>query len=612
MAVSSTLRSVGLWSLLALQAYALQLHEQIPAAPAGWKQTGTPADNSQIVLQIALTQQNIDQLESHLQAVSTPGTATYGQYLDLDQINSIFGASNASKTAVTNWLQSSGVTSYTVQGDSVWFQTSVSKANSLLGTTFNHFTDAKGNTKLRTTQYSVPQEVASAIDLISPTTYFGNTKAQAAIPSPAKLEQLKRATVPASCAQNYTYSYGTYTQLTPDCLKTEYKINDYKPDPKAGSRLGFGSFLNESASFSDLFQFEKQFNIPAQNFSVVLVNPQDGATALPQPPDPANDGEANLDVQYQVGIAHPIPITEFITAGSPPYFPDPVEPAGTPNENEPYLPYFEFLLSKHNKDIPQVISNSYGDEEQTVPEKYAHRVCNLIGLLGIRGISLLESSGDEGVGAGCLSQDGKKPQFNPIFPATCPYITSVGGTVQFDPVQAWVGSSGGFSYYFKQPWYQAAAVGNYLTNHISAETKAYYGQYTDFTGRGFPDVSANSVDPDYTVVQAGVDTPSGGTSAAAPVTAAIVALLNDARLRAGKPALGFLNPLLYGFAYTAYDDVTHGQSDGCNGGNTQTGGGVPGAGVIPGAHWNATEGWDPVTGFGTPDFQKLLALALKY
>ena len=131
-----------------------------------------------------------------------------------------------------------------------------------------------------------------------------------------------------------------------------------------------------------------------------------------------------------------------------------------------------------------------------MPEKYARRVCNLIGLLGIRGISILESSGDEGVGAGCLSTDGKSPQFNPIFPATCPYLTSVGGTVNFDPVEAWDGSSGGFSFYFKQPWYQKQAVGDYLNNHISADTKAYYGKYTDFTGRGFPDVSANSVDPE--------------------------------------------------------------------------------------------------------------------
>jgi tripeptidyl-peptidase-1 len=179
-----------------------------------------------------------------------------------------------------------------------------------------------------------------------------------------------------------------------------------------------------------------------------------------------------------------------------PYIPDPVEPAGTPNENEPYLPYYEFLLSQPNHKLPQVITNSYGDDEQTVPEKYAIRVCNMIGILGMRGVSVLESSGDTGVGAACLNQDGKTPQFNPVFPATCPYVTSVGGTVDLAPEIAWSGSSGGFSNYFKAPWYQKAAVQHYLDTQVSAETKAYYGQYANFTGRGFPDVAALSVHPE--------------------------------------------------------------------------------------------------------------------
>jgi tripeptidyl-peptidase-1 len=129
--------------------------------------------------------------------------------------------------------------------------------------------------------------------------------------------------------------------------------------------------------------------------------------------------------EYDANVScSPLPVTEFITAGSPPYYPDPVEPAGTPNENEPYLPYYEFLLSLTNDELPQVITNSYGDEEQTVPESYAVRVCNLIGLLGLRGISVLESSGDEGVGASCLSTDGSVPQFNPIFPVSSQIVNN--------------------------------------------------------------------------------------------------------------------------------------------------------------------------------------------
>jgi tripeptidyl-peptidase-1 len=76
-----------------------------------------------------------------------------------------------------------------------------------------------------------------------------------------------------------------------------------------------------------------------------------------------------------------------------------------------------------------------------------------------------------------------------------------------------------------------------------------------------------------------------------------VALLNDALLRAHKPALGFLNPFLYEIGYRGLNDITGGQSNGCQG-------------YIPGAHWNATKGWDPTTGLGTPDFQKLKEIVL--
>jgi tripeptidyl-peptidase-1 len=121
----------------------------------------------------------------------------------------------------------------------------------------------------------------------------------------------------------------------------------------------------------------------------------------------------------------------------------------------------------------------------------------MIGMLGLRGISVLESSGDTGVGAACRANDGSNAtQFTPTFPGTCPYITSVGGTQAVTPEVAWDAGSGGFSNYFKQAWYQTAAVENYLKNHISPSTKKYYESYTNFAGRGFPDISAHSLTPE--------------------------------------------------------------------------------------------------------------------
>ena len=101
-----------------------------------------------------------------------------------------------------------------------------------------------------------------------------------------------------------------------------------------------------------------------------------------------------------------------------------------------------------------------------------------------------------GVGAPCQSNNGlKTPQFTPQFPGTCPYITGVGGTQNLTPEVAWTGGSGGFSNYFSRPAYQDAAVETYLTKYISPAVKDYYEPYTNFSNRGFPDVSSHSLSP---------------------------------------------------------------------------------------------------------------------
>lgn len=87
--------------------------------------------------------------------------------------------------------------------------------------------------------------------------------------------------------------------------------------------------------------------------------------------------------------------------------------------------------------------------------------------------------------------------------------------------------------------------------------------------------------------------------------------MNDARFRAGKPAIGFANPWLYSLNEEGLNDITEGAALGCAGTDLQSGQVVPGAGIIPYATWNATVGWDPVTGLGTPNFGLLKKLALE-
>ena len=107
----------------------------------------------------------------------------------------------------------------------------------------------------------------------------------------------------------------------------------------------------------------------------------------------------------------------------------------------------------------------------------------------------------------------------------------------------------------------------------SADSAQESGYRVIVDGLTFPDASQNLP-------------PIGGTSAAAPLWAGLIALLNQSL----KTRLGFINPLLYKLPASsgAFHDVTAG-----NNGDYRTG-----------------PGWDPCTGLGTPDGQKLVA-ALK-
>lgn len=314
----------------------------------------------------------------------------------------------------------------------------------------------------------------------------------------------------------------------------------------------------------------------------------------------ADSVEANLDIQYTVSLSYPLNNNFYSTGGRGELVPDLDQPSAADNQNEPYADFLDYILAVPEDELPTTLSTSYGEDEQSVPESYARRVCDEFGKLGMMGVSVLFSSGDTGVGSACQTNDGKNTtRFLPIFPAACPYVTSVGGTHYVNPESAIYFSSGGFSDLFPRPAYQDTAVSDYLKMLGST----WAGLYNP-AGRGFPDIAAQS--SRFHVVDKGAEILVGGTSASAPTVSAIIALLNAARKQSGAAPLGFLNPWLYSTGYKGLTDIVNGGSTGCTGVDIYSGLPAP---FVPYASWNATKGWDPVTGYGTPNFRKLLALA---
>jgi tripeptidyl-peptidase-1 len=170
-------------------------------------------------------------------------------------------------------------------------------------------------------------------------------------------------------------------------------------------------------------------------------------------------------------------------------------------------------------------------------------------------------------------------------------VTAVGSTFGLPEVAANF-SSGGFSNYFPRPWYQDQVVPEYL-NTVPASFPGVFNR----SGRGFPDVATQGIN--FRIIEGGTPMLVTGTSASSPTFASIIALLNDQLVQVGKKPLGFLNPFLYLAAGSAgaFNDVTSGKNAGppCN--NTATG-------------FTAEKGWDATTGFGTPNYPKLLLAAL--
>ncbi|SJL04990.1 uncharacterized protein ARMOST_08361 [Armillaria ostoyae] len=192
--------------------------------------------------------------------------------------------------------------------------------------------------------------------------------------------------------------------------------------------------------------------------------------------------------------------------------------------------------------------------------------------LGARGVSVIFASGDGGVGGG--SQGESCTSFIPTFPAGCPFVTTVGATQSVDETSASF-SSGGFSNIFTRPSYQASSVATYLTALGSTNAGRF-----NVGGRGFPDVAAQG--NLFEIVVDGEAVLVSGTECSSTIFASIISIINDHRIQADLPVLGFLNPFLYMLNPLVFFDITTGNNPGC---------------LTSG--FSAQAGWDPVTGLGT-------------
>ncbi|KZV66822.1 subtilisin-like protein [Peniophora sp. CONT] len=540
---------------------AFKLQEARSAVPATFTRVSAAPEDHVLSMRINLAMNDRDGLEAKLMEAATPGSASFRQWLSKDDVESFSKPSAETTKAVTDWLSSHSIeaTPMTPAGDWLKIEVPVSKANELFNTEFSTFRHiASGDESVRTLEYSVPADLEGHIKAVHPTTSFSGPLRGAPVVRVNTPQLAERATAPASCN----------TAITPTCLEELYSM---PTTAITGSKatLAVSAFSEQNANNADMKTFLTKFRPDLSSsltFSTTLI---DGATNS-QTGSQAGV-EANLDIQYTLGMANGIP-TAFVDVGD----------NTKDGDDGGFLDIINALIAESNP--PQVISTSYGfDTEADLSLSLTEALCNQYMALTSRGVTITFATGDGGVASTPgVSCNGKA--FPPTFP-TCPFVTLVGATQNVNPEKGAALSAGGFSNYFGQTTWQASAVKAYLTKLGSTNAGKF-----NVSGRAYPDVSA--IGEDVQVVVNGRTESVGGTSCSSPIFSSVIALINDQLLRAGKPVLGFLNPFLYANP-GAFNDITTGNNPGCG---TQ---GFP-----------AMAGWDPVTGLGSPNYPALLAAAL--
>eukprot|EP00741_Cyanophora_paradoxa_P005383 tig00000881_g5221.t1 len=552
------------------------LEDAIPAAPLGWRQMARTSDDHVLSLIFAVKQSNLDALERKFWAVSDPKSPSYGKFLSLEELSALVGRPESTKTVKT-WISSFGVKDADMHvpmtGDFVKARVPCSVAREMLQADFHEFEHIESGIRTHNAlSYSVPLDIADHLDFVGGISKFHRIQRLAG--RTYDLEAPPNGGAPPTVDDRI---------VTPQVLVDFYNINPNTATSSKGSQSVFES-LGQYYSPADLKAFFTKFGIPQMKVAKVI-----GPNKEYNP-----GGEANLDIQYIMAVAVNVPTWFWSITAS--------------ETSDPFLEYMT-ALSDH-PDAPLVHSFSYGGIESMVGAAAVNRINVEFQKGGVRGLSFVFASGDDGVASYMAREDPSKCEpFNADYPGSSPFVTTVGAT-QFGrnggevacsvSTGASITTGGGFSSFMARPAYQDKAVQAYLD-------RATLPPVRDFkkANRGYPDVALAG--HKYAIYLGGRLIGVDGTSASTPVFAAMLSLVNDARLTAGLPPVGFVNPLLYSL-HDSNPDIFNDVTSGDNKCIAWDGAGKP---FCCRYGFTATEGWDPVSGLGSLDFAKFRDAAMQ-
>ena len=555
-----------------------------PSVDPAFSALGALDPASTLQAEVALTPQDPAALQAYASAVATPGSPDYHQYLTTAQFAARFGAPAGAAAAVQQALDAVGLTAGTPAPDGLFVPVSgqVSTFERALSLSFDRYRGPKGRTFFANTAApAVPRAIASAVRGI---VGLDNLSVPVSSASSAAVQPQTGGPVPCSSA-----SSGFSNMMTSTKLSQAYGLNSVYGTGDLGQGVTIALYELEpySSSASDTATFKSCYGVSTSvNYEQVDGGPIGSQGGL----------ETQLDIDNVVELA---PDANVVVYQGPNNFTD-------ATANGPFDTYKQII----DDNTAQVISTSWGACEYDMGysgSTGAQAENTLFAQAATQGQTILAAAGDQG-SEGCDYSGTNDP--NPttdlqvLDPAAQPNVTGVGGTTLTNvatspPTEsAWNDGGGGISTFWAMPSYQSSAPAglNVENSHSSGSPCGASSGYC----REVPDVSADADPSTGYVVYESADfgwESVGGTSGAAPLWAAIVALA-DAHTTCSPAAVGFANPDLYAIAATssyssAFNDVTTGNNDATS----------QNVGLYP-----AGSKYDMVTGLGTPEAAALVPL----
>jgi len=509
---------------------------------------------------VALEPQDAAGLASFATAVSTPGSASFRDYLSVSQFAARFGATAAHIAAVRAALLAEGlnVGAVTANNLTIPITGTAAQVQQAFSLSLSQVKLSSGRTAFTNVQApALPAGIAPyvqgvvGLSDVTPDQPAGLIKPSGRSPltAPASRPQFPTGGPQPCSSATAEQAMGG---LTADEIATAYQFSGLYGAGDLGAGQTVALFEEQPYNPTDIATYQACYGTGAPISNVDV----DGGPGPYQPPTSggSGDGESALDIEQVIGLAPKANILVY---------------------EGPFTSTVNIISAIVSQDRAKVISSSYGVCEALTGGTVINAENTLLQEAAAQGQSFYISSGDSGSSM-CFQADQNNTGLSVIDPGGQPFATGVGGTTLFSgtdqnpnlyqpgvpgfdiPVQSvWndgfvnnraSGSGGGISSSFTMPSYQsgAAATLGVLRN---ASTSPCGGP--SFC-REVPDVAADA-DPNtgYAVFSDGMWGVTGGTSAAAPLWAAFTSLA-DASATCRGLSIGFANPSLYQTASTSY------------------------------------------------------------